>query len=66
MPDSLGLGIGAGLAYIIAVSLINVGLRYISRSRSIPDAFKGVPAVLIYVALLSMAFTGISGKALSL
>jgi electron transport complex protein RnfA len=66
VPDSLGLGIGAGLAYIIAVSLINVGLRYISRSRSIPDAFKGVPAVLIYVALLSMAFTGISGKALSL
>ena len=66
VPDSLGLGIGAGLAYIIAVSLINVGLRYISRSRTIPEVFNGVPAVLIYVALLSMAFTGISGKPLSL
>ncbi|HOL79733.1 MAG TPA: hypothetical protein PLA10_06895 [Clostridiales bacterium] len=43
-----------------------MGLRYISRSRTIPEVFKGVPAVLIYVALLSMAFTGISGKPLSL
>lgn len=62
--EAIGAGIGAGAAFIIAVLLINFGLRAIDKNESIPDVFKGTPAIFIYVALLSLAFTGLTGRAL--
>ncbi len=62
--EALGSGIGAGLAFIIAVLLINFGLRKINQNESIPQAFKGTPAVFIYAAILSLAFTGLTGRGL--
>lgn len=59
--ESIGAGLGAGLAYIIAVILINSGLKKLDTNTTIPKAFKGTPAIFIYTALLSLAFTGISG-----
>lgn len=59
--ESIGAGLGAGLAYIIAVILINSGLKKLDTITTIPKAFKGTPAIFIYTALLSLAFTGISG-----
>lgn len=59
--ESVGAGLGAGLAYIIAVILINSGLKKLDTNTSIPRIFKGTPAIFIYTALLSLAFTGISG-----
>ena len=59
--ESVGAGLGAGLAYIIAVLLINSGLKKLDTITTIPKAFKGTPAIFIYTALLSLAFTGISG-----
>lgn len=59
--EAVGAGIGAGAAYIIAVLLINGGLKRLDMNKSIPRCFKGTPAVFIYTALLSLAFTGISG-----
>ena len=59
--ESIGAGLGAGLAYIIAVILINSGLKKLDTITSIPKAFKGTPTIFIYTALLSLAFTGISG-----
>ena len=59
--ESIGAGLGAGLAYIIAVLLINNGLKKLDTMTSIPKIFKGTPAIFIYTALLSLAFTGISG-----
>lgn len=59
--ESVGAGLGAGLAYIIAVILINSGLKKLDTITTIPKAFKGTPAIFIYTALLSLAFTGISG-----
>ena len=59
--ESIGAGLGAGLAYIIAVILINSGLKKLDTITSIPKVFKGTPAIFIYTALLSLAFTGISG-----
>lgn len=59
--EAIGAGIGAGAAYIIAVLLINGGLKRLDMNKSIPRCFKGTPAVFIYTALLSLAFTGISG-----
>ncbi len=59
--ESIGAGIGAGFAYIIAVLLINSGLKKLDTNTSIPKCFKGTPAIFVYTALLSLAFTGISG-----
>lgn len=60
---SIGSGIGAGLAFMLAVVFINSGMRRIAQNRDIPKAFRGMPAVFIYVALLSLAFTCLSGEA---
>lgn len=59
--EAVGAGIGAGAAYIVAVLLINGGLKRLDMNKSIPRCFKGTPAMFIYTALLSLAFTGISG-----
>jgi Na+-translocating ferredoxin:NAD+ oxidoreductase subunit A len=62
--ESLGAGLGAGLAFILAVALIGSGLQRLSQNKDIPKAFQGAPAMFIYVALLSLAFTGFSGGSL--
>lgn len=59
--ESVGAGLGAGFAYIIAVLLINNGLKKLDSNTSVPKCFKGTPAIFIYTAILSLAFTGISG-----
>ena len=59
--EAVGAGIGAGAAYIIAVLLINSGLKVLDMNKTLPKCFKGTPALFIYTALLSMAFSGISG-----
>lgn len=60
---SIGSGIGSGLAFMLAVVFINSAMRKIAQNKDIPKAFKGMPAVFIYVALLSLAFTCLSGEA---
>ncbi len=62
--ESIGAGLGAGLAYIIAVLLINNGLKRLDSNTTIPKCFKGTPAIFIYTALLSLGFTGISGSSI--
>ncbi len=64
--EAIGSGLGSGLAFALAVSLINLGLRRLDKCPDIPEAFKGTPAIFIYVAVLSLAFTGISGRGLTL
>lgn len=66
IEQAIGMGIGSGLAFVVAVLLINFGLRRIAANENIPECFKGTPALFIYVALLSLAFTGISGMGLAL
>lgn len=60
--EAIGAGIGAGVAFVIAVVLINGGLKRLDMNKSIPKCFKGTPAMFIYVSLLSLAFIGISGN----
>lgn len=62
--EAIGAGLGAGLAYVIAVLLINLGMKRLDTNKSIPKCFKGTPAIFIYTALLSLAFTGISGTSI--
>ncbi len=64
--EAIGSGLGSGLAFAIAVLTINIGLRRLDQCKNIPEDFKGTPAIFIYVAILSLAFTGISGRGLTL
>lgn len=58
--EAVGAGIGAGVAFIIAVLLINAGLKKLDANETMPKCFKGTPALFIYTALLSLAFSGFS------
>ena len=58
--DSIGSGIGAGIAFVLAAALISRGSAILAENDSIPEFFKGTPAMFLYVAMLSLAFTGFS------
>lgn len=64
--ESVGTGIGAALAFVLAVLLINAGIRHIAGNENIPEVFRGTPALLIYVSLLSLAFSCFTGESLFL
>lgn len=57
--QSIGSGLGAGVAFLAAVLLINEGLKRLDLNTSIPASFKGTPALFIYTAILSLAFMGL-------
>ena len=62
--DSIGLGIGAGAAFVLAAALIGSGSRALEKNKHIPPAFKGTPAMFLYVAMISLGFTGFTGTSL--
>lgn len=62
--ESIGLGLGAGVAFIIAVLLISEAEERIKENDSMSNAFKGKPALFIYIALISLGFAGLSGQSL--
>lgn len=55
---SIGSGIGAGIAFVLAAALINKGSQRLAENEDIPEFFKGTPSMFIYVAMLSLAFAG--------
>lgn len=60
--DSIGSGLGAGFAFVLAAALISKGSQILEENERIPTVFKGTPTMFIYVAMLSLAFTGFSDK----
>ncbi len=62
LGESIGTAFGSGVAFVVASVLISVGFTKIARNKKIPEPFRGTPAMFIYVALLSMAVTGITGS----
>lgn len=66
VPEAIGAGLGSGLAFVFAVLLINSGLKKLDMNTSIPRSFRGTPALFIYTALLSLAFSGFSGMTASI
>ena len=61
---AVGSGIGAGIAFVLAAALISKGSAALEKNKNIPEVFKGTPAMLIYVGLLSLAFAGFAGTSL--
>lgn len=62
--ESIGLGIGAAFAFLLSVLLINAGIRHIANNKNIPPIFRSTPALLIYVGILSLALSCLSGESL--
>lgn len=62
VPSSIGSAIGAALAFVAALLFINSAMRKIASNKDIPKAFRGLPAVFIYMALLTLAFNCLSGQ----
>lgn len=62
--QAIGTGFGAGLAFALSVLLINSGMKFISKNKYIPPVFKGTPALIIYVSLLALTLSCISGETL--
>lgn len=61
LGESIGTAFGSGVAFVVASVLISVGFTKIAHNKKIPEPFRGTPVMFIYVALLSMAVTGITG-----
>lgn len=62
--ESVGTGIGAGLAFTLSMLLINAGMKHISRNKYIPEVFRGTPALFIYISLIALSLSCISGQSL--
>ncbi len=59
----LGYSFGTGVAFFLASFLVFEGTRKLKGS-SVPEAFRGLPATLIYIGILSLAFYGLIGHEL--
>lgn len=60
LTDATAFAIGTGIAFFLAAIIL---AHTISRFKNddMPKAFAGLPAILIYVGILSLAFAGFSG-----
>ncbi|MCQ2481195.1 MAG: hypothetical protein MJ121_03660 [Clostridia bacterium] len=61
---SIGSGLGAGFAFVLAAALIGSGAKKIEKNTKIPEIFKGTPAMFFYVAIISLGFMGFTGTTL--
>jgi len=58
--ESIGFGVGTGFGYMLAMVFVSEGNRY-TKNRNIPSCFKGLPLMLVYIGVLSMALHGLLG-----
>lgn len=61
LMETVGYALGTGAAFFLAVLILEQAMKTCSNP-DMPQAFSGLPGVLIYVGILSMAFAGFSGK----
>ena len=64
LAETVGMGIGAGLAFTLSVLLINTGMKHIRNNRYIPEVFRGTPSLFIHISLIALAMSCISGQSL--
>lgn len=59
----VGFGLGSGIGFTAAAAIVHSGNRALAKL-DIPDAFRGLPAQLIYIGILSMAIYGFTGHSI--
>ncbi|MDR1563837.1 MAG: hypothetical protein LBS74_02660 [Oscillospiraceae bacterium] len=57
---ALGFAIGAGVGFFIATWLVCEGIERIDNPQ-VPRSFRGIPASLVYIGILGLAFSGFTG-----
>ncbi|MDD3192486.1 MAG: Rnf-Nqr domain containing protein [Oscillospiraceae bacterium] len=62
--ESLVYGLGLGLSFLLAAFLLEQGRRCMGIC-NIPKAFRGLPAELVYVGLVSLSLYGLVGHQLA-
>ncbi len=60
LTQSVGFGLGSGLGFLLAVLMVTEAQRKL-QSRSLPEAFRGLPITLIYIGILALAIYGFTG-----
>lgn len=60
---TIAYSLGSGLGFIIALLMIYIGKQRISML-NVPRAFKGLPIILLYLGILSLAIYGLIGHQL--
>ena len=63
LPERFCYFIGTGLGVMLALELFEVGSQNIAMSK-VPRAFRGLPILLIYIGILSLALYGLLGHPL--
>lgn len=61
LSAAVGTAFGSGVAFMISVLIIRGGMRHINRNPHIPSIFRGTPALFIYISLIALALSCISG-----
>lgn len=59
--NSIASGLGASLGFMLAIVLLAAIRERIASAENIPASFRGVPAALVTLGLMSMAFSGFAG-----
>ncbi len=63
--ETIGFAVGSSIGYFLAMILISEGNRKI-RHDLVPEHFKGLPIMLIYISVLALAIYGLTGNAVAL
>lgn len=61
--ESIVFGIGSQIGFIISTLLVIEGYKRLQISK-VPKSFRGLPIILIYIGILSLAFYGLVGHIL--
>lgn len=60
LPNAVGFALGTGFAFFLAVNILaRIVIR--CKNEDMPKAFAGLPSLLIYIGILSLAFAGFTG-----
>ncbi|MFA5658086.1 MAG: Rnf-Nqr domain containing protein [Oscillospiraceae bacterium] len=59
--EYIGYGFGTGIGFFIASLMIADSYEQLT-SPEIPESFQGVPVIMIYIGIISMAFFALTGK----
>lgn len=62
--SALGFAAGTGIAFFLAALMLAYRMDRYKNNTDMPNAFSGLPAVLLYVGILSLAFAGFTGAKL--
>ncbi len=58
--NTVAFGLGSGVGFVLATLMVTVG-QHKFRTGNVPNAFKGLPVTLLYLAGLALAVYGLSG-----